>query len=228
MKALELAAGAEYYPTARALARYLVRVARESWSPCGHAPLVLEPSAGGGAIVDAIRAGWPDAGVVAVEPHATPGVGAHVWRSETFEQAAPALAGAFDAVIMNPPFSRALEHVGLARACLSSGGVIVALLPLAYLASAKRAAEHVAHPPFEVRVLSTRASFVHACECPACAHRWAVLPSTQSRPACPACGGVGVKRSTTDARDNAVFVWRRGWTGVTRLKWAVGADYLDA
>lgn len=96
---------------------------------------VLEPSAGLGRLLDAV-APYKPAEVVAVEQaaplaaelyrQARPGV---VLKQRDFMTLTPAELGAFDAVIMNPPFHlRAdVRHIEHAMRFLKPGGVLAAL-----------------------------------------------------------------------------------------------------
>lgn len=76
-----------------------------------------------------------------------------------------------DAVVMNPPFVHAQEFVEAALARVTQGGVVVALLRLAFLESAKRVAFHKAHPS-KVFILSSRPSFTSNGKTDGCAYAW--------------------------------------------------------
>jgi hypothetical protein len=107
---------------------------------------VLEPSAGDGQLVRAIRDAYPFAHIDAVEPNdgrrialqASGGSGLHVF-SWTFEEYAQKLAEGeqvlFDAVVMNPPFTLPghryawAEHLVLAWDLLRPGGQLRAIVP---------------------------------------------------------------------------------------------------
>ena len=102
----------------------------------GRGARVLEPSAGDGAILDALRERYPEARVDAVEPnhrlaaiirakgHPEP----FVRRFEHFEPSEP-----YDLVLMNPPFGRggavAMDHVERAASMLRPGGRLVSFVP---------------------------------------------------------------------------------------------------
>jgi hypothetical protein len=107
------------------------------------APRVLEPSAGDGALVDAIRVTAPDATVVAVEPNADRAADLGTWPGvtlvpSTFEEYAAQTTDRFDAVVMNPPFSVPghptiwIDHVRLAWRLLDPGGRLTAIVPNGY------------------------------------------------------------------------------------------------
>lgn len=107
----------------------------------GHA--VLEPSAGTGTLLEAIRDTGMLLRVLAVEinPHlvhhltqlyAEPldaqGIGCHVLQSD-FLKVTPADIGTFDRIVMNPPFADAIDiqHIKHAMTFLNPGGRLVAI-----------------------------------------------------------------------------------------------------
>lgn len=131
-----------YWATPPALARELV-----DGLPLGPGHRVLEPSAGDGALVRAVRERYPDARVTAVEPdwgrwmvlchqfgeYPTDVI---VWPTSTFEDYVVAAAGVqFDAVVMNPPFTLPgrryawAEHLMMAWDLLAPGGQLRAIVP---------------------------------------------------------------------------------------------------
>jgi hypothetical protein len=96
---------------------------------------VLEPSAGGGAIVRRIFHHQPDCQVIAVEQNSircnelrkiSDDFHIVVVRS-TFEEYTPSLL--FDRVFMNPPFRLAIDHILLAYNLLKSGAKLVSVCP---------------------------------------------------------------------------------------------------
>jgi hypothetical protein len=104
---------------------------------------VLEPSAGDGALVRAVREAYPDTQITAVEPDHTRRTvlrmnGAewwlHIWDG-TFEDYADVASLRFDAVVMNPPFTLPgrryawAEHLVLAWDRLKPGGQLRAIAP---------------------------------------------------------------------------------------------------
>ncbi|MET0374003.1 MAG: hypothetical protein ABW128_07065 [Rhizorhabdus sp.] len=114
-----------YFPTPAALVE---RMIAEAYLPEGAD--VLEPSAGSGAIADALR----DAGhnVTCVERHATLcsilEAKGHKVIAGDFQEAAD--LGQFDAVLMNPPFEKGQDchHVDLAWSYVKPGGALVAIM----------------------------------------------------------------------------------------------------
>ncbi len=133
-----------YVPTPAGLAAAIVR----DFSRVPHLPegsSVLEPSAGDGAFVFAIRNANPDVTVWAVEPHAeraariSDGSGEITLVVDTLENFAGATAQRFDAVVMNPPFAVPgqptiwIDHVRLAWELLAPGGRLVAIVPAGYI-----------------------------------------------------------------------------------------------
>lgn len=109
-------------------------------------------------------------------------------------------------VVMNPPFSLAEAFVRRAIAEVAPhGGSVFALLRLAFLESADRAALHLEYPS-RVYVLPRRPSFCLAVRCidKSCVYR-AQLPVDQPKPkACPECSGY-LASSATDASAYAWF-----------------------
>lgn len=214
------------YPTPDALALKIAQ-AHDARSDTLVPRAILEPSAGSGAFVRAARACWPGARVTAIEPdpdkrltlHNAGTDTAHVGTLETF-----AHAPVYDLILGNPPYSLAQRHVALCLDLLAPGGSLVFLLRLAFLASQKRAAFLRANPPLRVDVLSGRPSFVWTWTCRACGYKFTTVPHGHvDTCANPACGEAYTQamfaRTTTDATDYAVFTWRQGYSGETRLGW---------
>lgn len=106
---------------------------------------VLEPSAGDGALVRALRSAYPQVHVTAVEPDSARRTvlrmngteGLHVWNGtfEDYVEFAEPAGILFDAVIMNPPFTLPgrryawAEHFALAWNRLVPGGQLRAVVP---------------------------------------------------------------------------------------------------
>lgn len=93
---------------------------------------VLEPNAGTGVLLDAVRQAAPNASVKAVEVNAR--LVEHLRERGADVQAADFLAcgdelGRFDRIVMNPPFANAADiaHILHARSMLKPGGRLVAL-----------------------------------------------------------------------------------------------------
>lgn len=105
---------------------------------------VLEPSAGDGALVSAIRRVGldPMPVVVAVEPNADRSSAlialAKVIVVDTLENFAASEPAPFDAVVMNPPFAMPgqptawIDHVQLAWRLLAPGGRLVSVVPAGF------------------------------------------------------------------------------------------------
>jgi hypothetical protein len=113
----------------------------------------------------------------------------------------------FSLVIMNPPFSLALEFVQRAIAAQRPrNGTTAALLRLGMLETESRASFWRENPA-DLYVLSKRPSFCLSVGCKAKCGWRANLPVDSERP--KACGGCGGKASvsTTDATAYAWFVW---------------------
>lgn len=116
-----------FFPTPEPIIKQMLRVANVR---NGHR--VLEPSAGLGSIVDALKASGFSGHVDALEIHHAlckiiemKGHNPHcedfiTWRT-----------GGYDRILMNPPFERrqAIKHIEHAFSLLAPGGVIVAILP---------------------------------------------------------------------------------------------------
>ena len=100
---------------------------------------VLEPSAGYGALVTALRNARDDLRITAVEPveYRAERIEADEVVTATFEQYAARLPETtrFDLIVMNPPFAVTgdrqawIAHVRLAMRLLADGGRLVAILP---------------------------------------------------------------------------------------------------
>lgn len=136
-----------YFATSDALAQLLVEAYTDipSLSPFAR---VLEPSAGDGALVRAIRRVNPTVEVVAVEPNAEraaridDGSGLVKVQVDRFEDMArrhlQAEARPFDAVVMNPPFtlpgapSAWIDHIDLAWPLLWPGRSLTVIVPAAF------------------------------------------------------------------------------------------------
>lgn len=115
-----------YFPTPAQLVARMIEEAALS-----DGARVLEPSAGSGAIADALR----DAGhkVECIERHSTlcdilTGKGHAIRQGDFLEQVAP--ADLFDAVVMNPPFENGqdVQHVRHAFGFVKPGGRVVAIM----------------------------------------------------------------------------------------------------
>lgn len=106
-------------------------------------PLICEPSAGDGAVVQALLDAYPQAAILAIEPNrerARPieDMPVGLTRSE-LEDVAEDHVGTQHAVVMNPPFSTGrnatlwIDHVFLAWRMLRPGGKLLAIAPAGYV-----------------------------------------------------------------------------------------------
>ncbi len=130
--------------------------------PLRRLPIVLEPCAGDGAIIQAIRARYPDeARVIAVEIREEERES--LCRSADEVHIADFLTwkptGSFDYIITNPPFSIAMEVVRHALELAGDRAEVIMLLRLAFLESEKRYSFWQEHPASRILVLSSRPSF---------------------------------------------------------------------
>ncbi len=109
---------------------------------------ILEPSAGDGAIVRALRGRRPEAWIDAVEIDPARAA-AITGASEVFavpfaEFAAATMPGTYDAVVMNPPFTEPgnttawVDHIDLAWTMLRPGGHLLAIAPASLAHSSTR------------------------------------------------------------------------------------------
>ena len=150
----------------------------------------LEPCAGDGAIIRAVRTSGADPTWTAYEirPEAEPelrrlpGLGKLRCGSRGNFLVAVAERNrderAFDVVLTNPPFSSAMEFI---EACLPLASTVCMLLRLNFLASERRAAFMRATPP-DVYVLPNRPSFTGGGT-DATEYCWAVWPPERQRSA---------------------------------------------
>ncbi len=123
---------------------------------------ILEPAAGDGAIVRALRLhGVEESQIEAVELDEE--------RAAFCRMSCPTVCGDFlklpvpdgpspSLVVMNPPYSLAQEFIERAMRWLTPGGTCAVLLRLPFACSAKRRAFRAAHP-FDVFALASRPSF---------------------------------------------------------------------
>lgn len=133
------------------------------------APRVLEPSAGEGAFVAAVRAVWSHSPVVAVEcrPECETTlrtVGADMVAIARFEEWAETAQGAAtihsaDLVIGNPPFSHAEDHVRRLLSLMKPGAYLVFLLKMSFYESFERLDFWSKHPEDGVAPIVPRPGF---------------------------------------------------------------------
>jgi len=120
---------------------------------------ILEPSAGQGVFINAIKNKHPDSQITGVEidPNATTPEGADEWISGDFLK--QKISKRYDLAIGNPPYGLALEFV---QKCLLHSDNTIMLLRLGFLASIKRSEFYRQNPPSHVHVLPNRPSFTGA------------------------------------------------------------------
>lgn len=134
------------------------------WLPLDSAHLVLDAGSGRGVIAAAIAAKHPKLEIIGVEkqPELVAearqlGLYAAEFVEGDFEKWEPP-TGSPDVIIMNPPYSRALEFVKRAMAIVKRGGTIAALLRAGFVESKQRYDFHIKHRS-DFHPLSTRPSF---------------------------------------------------------------------
>lgn len=118
-----------YFPTPAPIVAGMIAAAE---IPATDPVDILEPSAGSGAILDALRAAYPAARLAAYERHASlrdvlQRKGYELAGSDFLEATA---APQFDRVLMNPPFENGqdIDHVRHAFGMLRPGGILVAIM----------------------------------------------------------------------------------------------------
>jgi hypothetical protein len=172
---------------------------------------ILEPTAGRGAIVRALRKHWRGCQVTANEIDAE--------RAELLHDAGATIVKvtdflvegflAQDLIITNPPFKLAMPVIDRSRQIARE---VALLLRLNFLGSQERAAFWREHPA-DVYVLPRRPSFAASLKCKKKCGWAATLPLDVERPkACPVCGA-GVSVTTSDSCEYAWFVWGPGRGG---------------
>lgn len=124
---------------------------------------LLEPSAGEGSFVRAMREHFPQSSITANDivdaSEQWQSLGASHTRSDDFLSILRG-EGLWDAVIGNPPYSEAESHVrGAIQLVQAFGGVVGQLLPLGFLESKARIPFWKEHPAACVYVLAERPSF---------------------------------------------------------------------
>jgi len=153
---------------------------------------ILEPSAGQGAFVRAVKASVPDTYICAIEPRfeCLPALQKSNIDSVipcTLEQVPDSYWerwGHFDWVIGNPPYTLAQQHIELLMERLAPGGRLAFLLRINFLGAQKRHQFWQDYSPKHIWVLSERPSFTG--------------------------GG-------TDMTEYAFFLWEKGFEGPTAL-----------
>lgn len=129
-----------FFSTPRPVAEQMIRLARLS-----PGDVVLEPSAGSGAIADAIRDLQPEVTLRCIEWHASlQAILRAKGHSVVADDFLAYSAGGWDAIIQNPPFEKgqAMTHVKHAHKLLAEGGYLVSVVPEGcFFNSAKRYGE---------------------------------------------------------------------------------------
>lgn len=126
---------------------------------------VLDPAAGDGALLTAVKDALPDRAVVGIEidPARCAMAAARfgpdwVWEADYLKEEYPGYPE-FALVIANPPYSLAQEFVDKMLRERGQDTIVAALLRINFLGSQKRAQWWLSHRPDAVRVLSKRPSF---------------------------------------------------------------------
>jgi hypothetical protein len=152
------------YNTPEPLAAKLVELlVRDEWVSRRRPVRVLEPHAGTGSFVRALRAQLPNARIRANDVEGNvlrwSRLGADDYRVGDF-LAMPTTPVRFDLIAGNPPYLPAESHVRHALEMLAAGGVLAFLLRLGFLESQDRIPFWRSHPPAGLYPLSERPSFV--------------------------------------------------------------------
>lgn len=124
-----------FFATPPAVCRVLMEMAEPQIS--ASRPLVLEPSAGTGAIADAVRATSPGAVIhtVEIDPARAAGLSARGYAPVVGDFLTSACPLVYDVIAMNPPFTAPgdplayITHIRHAWTLLAEGGVLVAVAP---------------------------------------------------------------------------------------------------
>lgn len=146
--------------------------------PLDVATLLVDAGSGSGAISAGVAARYPNLEIMGVEKNEelvaqarARGLYAAEFHVDDFEKWSPNVR-APEVVIMNPPYSRAIEFVDRALRLVKRGGHVVALLRLGFLASKRRREFLKKHMP-DVYVLTKRPSFTGGGT-DACDYAWFV------------------------------------------------------
>jgi len=123
---------------------------------------ILEPCAGDGVIVEAIKRRYPRAVISAIEIDAThedalQATEPDFYVLKDFLKLNNAQLNCYDWVITNPPFSLAQEFIEKSLQIAQKG--VIMLLRLNFLGSQKRHNFWIKNPPDKIMVLSKRPSF---------------------------------------------------------------------
>lgn len=164
----------EFYPTPEGeTERFLRRTFARTVKP---PKTILEPAAGAGVMVRALRAQWPDAEVDAfdVEPQ-----GDGIEQRMVFLDDTPKK---YDLIFTNPPFSWMQGYASWGLEKLDSGGALVLLGPVAFWESETRYEFNRRRPPHHTYVLKHRVSFTEDGKTDSRALAWFVWRENGGRP----------------------------------------------
>lgn len=124
---------------------------------------ILEPAAGNGNIIQALRKNGFQNQITAVEIREEEFENleslANVVAINDFLDPHPEITKKFDVIISNPPYSQAQEFIDKSLALLKPGGRLIFLLRTNFLESKKRFEWWQDKPPTKLYVLSKRPSF---------------------------------------------------------------------
>lgn len=204
----------DFYATPRwataAILKALQNMAAD-WSP----RLILEPTAGKGAIVSVLREWFPNAEIHACEldrgraSQLLEAGADRVWVGDFADYDAKGCK--YDLILTNPPFTIATNIIELCEPHLTPGGLNVHLLRQAILASDKRVPFWRKHAA-QQNILPRRPAFAASLKCgekKKCG--WARIQELEAaRPdVCLGCGRK-VACTTSDSADYAWFVFGQG------------------
>ena len=160
----------------------------------GTEPRLIEPSAGSGSFVKAMKAVWPEAVIMAVDLHTENGRKLYAAGATSYVigkwQVQDVAGFASDLDVGNPPFSEAEVHIHHALLTLREGAYLAYLLPTSFLASQGRCAR--LWRPDNVGSLTGFGGLRYF---------WPLA----ERPSYTDDGG-------TDMTEYGVFVWKKGFT----------------
>ena len=130
----------------------------DAWAPTINPPTnILEPAAGGRALLGPLRRAWPNATIDPRDIELQPGDEGIVKQSNFWLDDAPER---FDLCISNPPFSIAETFVRQSLTKVRAWGYVSMLLPLGFLCSQERAGFRAeVGLPLETWALASRPSF---------------------------------------------------------------------
>lgn len=185
----------DFYATPDALA---LAICKRLSAVVAEPRFLVEPSAGTGSFVRAVKATWPETWVEAVEVN--PDHAGHLVAADAdfvatddwpkwADASVAGQRGSPDLILGNPPFRQAQEHIEAGLRWLGEGGRLAFLLRLNFLGSSSRVG-FWGQPGLEsVSVIAPRPSF-----------------------------GLNKKgKPGTDGTEYALFVWRKGYEGPPQL-----------